>query len=95
MTAHGPMTEERLREIEANTARAMPDYREGGSVYRIVQVTVTDVPALVAEVRRLQGAMVEIRRHIAGACGHNKIGPCLKAVRDLTFGEPPSTPGGE
>lgn len=101
MSAPKPMTEERLKEVEARAAEHVLNAREAyqGVWTDAETLAGEDVPALVAEVRRLQGAMVEIRRHISGACGHgrrpDKIGACLTAMRDLTFGEPSATPGGE
>lgn len=89
MSAPEPMTEERLKEIEAR-AKGCKSWDD------IALTTARDVPALVAEVRRLQRAMVEIRQHVAGSCGHrrqpHKIGACLTAIRDLTFVDPSSTP---
>lgn len=86
-----PMTEERLKEIEARAEIARRPPLKYATVYQSAE----DVPALVAEVRRLRGAAVEIRKHVNGQCQCASTVVCLDEIDTLTMpcGAPPKPEG--
>lgn len=65
MSEPKPMTSERLAEIEARVAEAVQRWNSG-DVRAAWDVTRDDVPALIAEVRRLRGLLgLETKAEVA------------------------------
>lgn len=83
-----PMTEQRLKEIEAKIAKIETSRTLAGIQIMTgdpAAVVREDVPDLVAEVRRLRGVAVQIRKHINDQCRCASSVVCLDEIDTLAM----------